>query len=232
VKTRTTLPHEEVPAGEMDWLRKVLKFGLCRPNTLLTTYGITRRVVEDKIPGDLVECGVFAGAQAAVMAHVCCGFEDTRRNVHLFDSFLGIPHAGARDTDNIDNTLFNHGRDGVLKTTGIAACSMRQVITNMAAWQVNPNMLVYHAGWFQDTISQSVPALEKTGIAVLRLDGDLYESTLVCLRNLLPLLSPGGYIIIDDWALTGCREAVVEVMGDVDVTRIPEGDGPVYWQKV
>ena len=239
MKVRTTQPHEEVPGGEHVWLRKVCQSALCAWNTILTSYGLARRVVEDRIPGDIVECGVYAGAQAAAMAHAARSFGDCYRITHLFDSFQGIPHAGPNDVDNIDGTLFKHARDGALSSTGIAECSLASVVNNMARWQVPSAALAYHAGWFQDTVPSACVGLAQTGIAILRLDGDLYESTRVCMENLFPLITPGGYLIVDDWALKGCRKAVLEGMAAVLPEKeyalstfhvVPEGGGPVWWQ--
>ena len=78
MKVRTTQPHEEVPGGEHAWLRKVCQSALCGWNTILTSYGLARRVVEDRVPGDIVECGVYAGAQAAAMAHALSSFSRRR----------------------------------------------------------------------------------------------------------------------------------------------------------
>ena len=64
------------------------------------TFQLTRRVLDEKVPGDLVECGVFAGAQAALMALAMHGRpEILGRRVHLYDSFEGIPMAGPHDTE-------------------------------------------------------------------------------------------------------------------------------------
>ncbi len=237
---RTTQPHEEVPAGDMDWVNVVMQSALCNPNTIYTTYGLTRRTIEEHIPGDYIECGVFAGAQAAVMAHVLKGFGVKGRHVLFFDSFEGIPHAGNRDTNNIGGKIFDYEQDGTLKTTGIASCSLDQVIKNLGKWEVPLASLAFHKGWFQNTVPAARDEIAKTGIAILRLDGDLYDSTMVCMENLFPLLNPGGYLIIDDWYLDGAREAVKEYMAtffkdkkqyaDSTFTTIPKGGGPVWWK--
>ena len=74
---------------------------------------------------------------------------------------------------------------------------------------VSPQNLIFHVGWFQQTVPQAAKEIRE--IALLRLDGDLYESTVVCLENLYDAVVPGGFIIIDDYGyLEGCRRAVNE----------------------
>lgn len=79
----------------------------------------------------------------------------------------------------------------------------------MREWGVPEDFLVWHPGWFQDT----VPGANIDQIALLRLDGDLYESTLVCLQHLYPRVVSGGWVIVDDYGLPGCREAVNQFLG-------------------
>ena len=67
---------------------------------------------------------------------------------------------------------------------------------------------VVHEGWFQDTLPQAIKEIDR--IAILRLDGDYYESTKVCLEYLYPKVVRGGAVIVDDWCLKGCREACEE----------------------
>lgn len=186
--------------------------------TLEATYDLARVCVERRVPGDFVECGVYAGAQAAVMAlaildHVLDHTEphinqtaNYLRRVHLFDSFQGLPAADERDQE----IWQHHGAK-----TGESACSLEAVMNNMRAWGIPDEVLVYHKGWFAET----VPAFSGP-IALLRLDADLYSSTSVCVQHLYPMVSRGGWVIIDDWNLTGCRQAVSEVV-------VP---APIYWR--
>ena len=83
-------------------------------------------------------------------------------------------------------------------------------------------------GWFSDTL----PGFSR-GLAVLRLDGDLYESQLCVLENLYPRLSPGGYVIIDDTHLKGCARAVGEYREEHGITGTVQAAGPYasYWRK-
>lgn len=192
--------------------------------TLYSTYWFTRRVLEEGIPGDLVECGVYAGAQIAAMYQAWSdSFEAMRetatgveRRIHLFDSFTGIPQCGKHDEE--------FQASG--KQPGESTCSRLDVENNLRRWGVPDWMLVWHEGLFADTVPYcnndnwalfGIPPLKQ--IALLRLDGDLYESTRDCMP-LIDLVSPGGWIICDDYHLSGCRKAIHEKV-------IPS---PVYWQ--
>jgi O-methyltransferase len=177
--------------------------------TLAATYEMAVSCIERGIPGDFVECGVAAGAQVAAMAKALEERGEARR-IHLFDSFCGIPRGGPHDNDIRELVGFSE----VLESSGATACSEDQVRAHMAEWNVPDHLLVYHPGWFQETAPQwSGP------IALLRLDGDLYESTKVCMEHLVPHVSKGGWIIVDDFALDGCRKAVLEAMKP----------GPIYF---
>ena len=195
--------------------------------TLLTTYNMALDCVRRGIPGDFVECGVFAGAQCAAMALAILhgyGAQPTLgahidRRVHLFDSFEGIPAGGEYDLD---------WKAGGLKP-GESACALDRVKLNMQEWGIPEELLVYHPGWFSEAIpnalgSNLIDGFGNRGIAMLRLDGDLYESTKPCLELLYPLLSPGGWLIVDDFGLDGCRKAVLEYFA-------PSAPWPLYCQK-
>lgn len=216
------------------WLDIVARAALCNRPTLDNTWQLTDDALLRNVPGDLVECGVFAGVQPAVMARVC-QVRKANRLVHLFDSFAGIPMAGEKDDRTITDCIGKppEGKVGALVSSGVSVCTIESVQRNMKNWSIDPGRLRYHKGWFQDTVP--VAAKEIKSIAVLRLDGDLYESTKVCLEHLYPLLSLGGYCIIDDYALTGCRKAVNEYLFGIkerpDVYRVPGGGGPVYWKR-
>ncbi len=205
--------------------------------TLDASYRLSLDALCREVRGDLVECGVFAGVQSAAMALAVAQSGLRDRRVHLFDSFEGIPESGPRDDATITD-LVGVGRSRN-KTTGVSACPLDAVKGHMAEWEIDPSLLVYHPGWFSETLPAAVRSNAfPDGIAVLRLDGDLYESTRVCLRALVPLVSPGGVVIIDDYALTGCRRACHEywrthpMVGNAPVVLMPVtgGLGPVYYR--
>lgn len=187
---------------------KVLQLALCNPEMAWNTLDLTERVLSEGIPGDLAECGVFAGTHPAIMAYVLMKHGITDRKVHLFDSFEGIPKAQAHEHPNDLKTL-GKGRLGVIESSGVSVCSLEGVKRYMKMWGIDPTLLVYHKGWFQNT-------LKNHGIlklALLRIDCDLYDSTIPVLQHLYPCVQPGGYVIDDDLGSPTCRQAVVDILG-------------------
>jgi len=203
-----------------EWLDNVCLGALSHPATVKASYDIARLVIDNNIPGDFVECGVFGGAQCAAMARAIVDTASQDRRVHLFDCFEGIPAPGEHDTD------IEAGMHEAFQNQ--TACSLEDCQRHLRDWGIPDDLLVWHPGLFQDTVPAHGPFgrhihADVGAIAILRLDGDLYESTRVCLENLYPLLSPGGWCIIDDMGLVGARKAVDEYM--TNLSR------PTYWQK-
>lgn len=181
-----------------------------------------RDVVEQKVPGDLMETGVWRGGASIFMRAVLKALGDTTRSVWLADSFQGLPtpNAAAYPADEGDS----HWRRSQL------AVGVDQVKSNFAKYGLLDDQVKFLVGWFSETL----PTAPVDRLAVLRLDGDLYESTIVALRSLYPKVSPGGYVIVDDWgAIPACKQAVedfrreaeiVEPMHEIDWTG-------AFWQR-
>jgi O-methyltransferase len=202
------------------WFERVCQSALGHRTSQEQTYDIARLVLQRGIPGDFVECGVYAGASCALMARAIMDhYSDEwhpalKRRVHLFDSFRGIPAPGPHDHDLRDNR------------GGESACSMEDVTRNMHDWGIPEELLVYHPGLFSETVPRfsGVSAVRHDRIALLRLDADLYESTRVCIQYLYERLSPGAYVILDDYDLDGTRKAVAEYFA-------PGAPAPILWRK-
>jgi hypothetical protein len=211
-------------------------------DTIENTKYYTDYVLEENIPGTLVECGVAAGAQIGAMQSRILAHAGSKRWVYGFDSFEGIPLASAEDDQQpgIPGPKpfipYNDKRE-LLKSSGITVHAREHVQALFNKWFPGKwENIVLVKGWFQDTLPLYSSVLKKLGgIALLRLDGDLYESTKVSLDHLFPLLAPGGILIVDDWELTGCRKACEEYFDTHPVMRLiaPYGDGtgPAYFQK-
>lgn len=225
-------------------LRRFSRVAYSTYGMILKTYELTVDVIKHNVPGALVECGVAAGAQIGVMAHVCKEM-DPDREIHLFDSFEGIPLAGPKDEEQPGIGKITHNvnvsSEELLVSSGITVCSLEEVKKNIDRWGFSKMNIHYHKGWFQHT----VPNNKIDKIAILRLDGDLYESTKVCLDHLGNKVQKGGFIIVDDYALAGARKAVLEYFAEnnleYELVNIYEGvEGgknddpnqlaPVYWQ--
>ena len=182
--------------------------------------------------------GVAAGAQLLAFqeANVQTG---ASRIIRAFDSFIGIPLAGARDTQQPGIGDITHNKflpeEELLVSSGVTVHSLDQVINNFQRHGYGTENVKFYSGWFQHTLPEASQEIDQ--IAILRLDGDLYSSTEVSLRFLYDKVVPGGFVIIDDYgSLSGCRDAVhdffasrqeeVPTLIDVDAYSV------VYFKKI
>lgn len=157
------------------------------------------------IRGAFAECGVWRGGCAAVMAAVSRR-AGSHRPVWLFDSFEGLPEPSEAD-GRAAAEYAGEQAGGQLRSIGRTVATADDVREIMGKLKIDPTTLIIREGWFQSTIPQSVSTIGP--IALLRLDGDWYESTLVCLQGLYDLVVSGGVVVIDDYDYwEGCRRAV------------------------
>lgn len=209
--------------------------------TVDNTKFYTDLVLDAHIPGTFVECGVARGAQIAAMQERLLA-RGHLRPVYGFDSFEGIPLASVEDDQQPGIPgpkpfLPYTDKRELLKSSGITSHSREEVQALFNHWFPGKwSNIVFVKGWFQETLPTYSFQLKRLGgIALLRLDGDLYESTKVSLEQLAPFVNPGGILIIDDWDLTGCRKACEEYFATYPVVRLtpPYGDGtgPAYFRK-
>ncbi len=165
------------------------------------------------IKGALVECGVWKGGASGIMALAHLASNPTpNRELHLFDSFEGLPEPRA-DLDGATAVEYaDHRANGALESIGQCVGTLEENRALLEQRVQYPSELVfYHVGWFEKTIPQSAAAIPE--IALLRLDGDWYESTRVCLSHLYPRVVHGGVVVIDDYGhYEGCRKAVDEFL--------------------
>lgn len=150
-------------------------------------------VLADKIPGAIVECGVWRGGAMAFAKGVLAAHEDDR-DVWLCDSFQGLPAPDLpQDTVDLQSSKY--------PMLAVSADRVRALFERLGLWDDHINLL---PGWFADTL----PSAPIGPIAVLRLDGDYYASTMTALEALYDKVPPGGFVIVDDYgALEPCRQA-------------------------
>lgn len=179
-------------------------------------------IVRDKVPGDVIETGVWKGGATIFMrgyfaAH---GIED--RTVWVADSFEGLP----KPTHEKD-WAFDLSRD----MRPDLAIDIEDVEDLFRRYDLLDDRVRFLKGWFSETLPNA--PVEK--LAILRLDGDLYESTMDALWNLYSKVSPGGFVIVDDYlALPQCKEAVDEFRAANGITEelIPIDTVSVFWRKM
>ncbi|MEA2828920.1 MAG: O-methyltransferase [Actinomycetota bacterium] len=179
-------------------------------------------VLENDVPGDLIETGVWRGGGTIFMRGVLAAYGDSSRRVWVADSFSGLPrpNEAAFPADSGDE---HWKRDWL-------AVSQADVQANFARYGLLDDQVRFLPGFFSDTL----PTAPIERLAVLRLDGDLYESTIVALRALYPKLSPGGYVIVDDYgAIRNCRAAVDDYRREhgIEVPMQPIDWTGYFWQR-
>lgn len=180
-------------------------------------------VIENEVPGDLVETGVWRGGASIFMRAVLKVCGDCQRCVWLADSFEGLPRPDiARYPQDAGDTHHD--------LTPYLGVPVEEVKANFERYGLLDEQVRFLQGWFKDSLPNS--PLER--IAVLRLDGDMYESTMEALAHLYDKVSDRGYLIVDDYgALPNCRAAVDDFRQDRgirDPIKKIDWTG-VFWQK-
>jgi O-methyltransferase len=204
------------------------EFWPVKAHTMLSAARLTnvRRLVEatlqDGVAGDYIETGVWRGGACILMRAVLAAYGVCDRRVYVADSFEGLPRPNS-DRYPADR------RDRLFSFAELAV-SEAEVRRNFDAYGLLDAQVVFVKGLFKDTL----PALKGHPFALIRLDGDMYESTMDALTNLYDGLSSGGYVVVDDYGiLNGCRRAVHDFLdGRSLAPSIEDIDGHgVWWRK-
>jgi hypothetical protein len=156
-----------------------------------------KEVLTNNIEGDFIETGVWRGGTCIFMRALLKAYGITNRKIWVADSFQGLPKPNEKlYPQDIGDILFSYNE---LKV------SEEEVKENFRKYNLLDNQVVFIKGWFKDTM----PIVPIKKLSVLRLDGDMYESTIDVLIYLYPKLTVGGFCIIDDWgAIPACKKAV------------------------
>ncbi len=186
-------------------------------------------VLQRKIAGDLIETGVWRGGATIFMRGILKAYGITDRNVWAADSFEGLPKP---DEKAFPLEAQTHSGPVMAKLFNHLAVGIDDVKKNFKAYGLLDNRVRFLKGWFKDTL----PKAPIQRLAVMRLDGDYYESTRDALRNLYGRLSPGGYVIIDDYGentWTYCRKAVDEFRIEYNIRDplLRVDSKCYYWQR-
>jgi O-methyltransferase len=219
-----------VPVQIVDLQDKEKSIGSYWPMFAQTMIGMQRlenlqnaveAVLDEGVKGDFVEAGVWRGGATIFMRGLLKVRGITDRTVWVADSFAGLP---APDPDHYpaDSGSVYHAADDL-------AVPLEEVQENFRRYGLLDDQVQFLKGWFKDTL----PTLRDRQFAIVRLDGDMYESTMDGLCNLYPALSPGGFLIVDDYSIDSCAEAVNDFRADYGITDpVQEIDwSGVFWRK-
>lgn len=194
--------------------------GLNRLNNIeLCIYNI----LKDNIEGDFIETGVWRGGATIFMRAVLKESGISDRHVWVADSFIGLPKPNTEK--------YKVDKNNKLHSLKILSASLDEVKNNFSKYNLLDEQVVFLKGWFKDTL----PDAPIKKLALLRLDGDLYESTIQSLTYLYPKLTVGGYVIIDDYnAFEYCKKAVNDYRAEHSITNeiIEIDKEAVYWRKI
>jgi O-methyltransferase/8-demethyl-8-(2,3-dimethoxy-alpha-L-rhamnosyl)tetracenomycin-C 4'-O-methyltransferase len=169
-------------------------------------------VIGDQVPGDFVETGVWRGGACIYMRAVLKVFGIRDRCVWVADSFAGLPKPDFERYPAQDRGDMHH-------TFKELAVSLETVQENFRKYDLLDDQVRFLKGWFKD----SLPPAPIDRIALLRLDGDMYASTMDALQALGHKVSPGGFIVVDDFgAVEGCRRAIADYRREKGI------EGPIY----
>jgi hypothetical protein len=186
-------------------------------------------VIERGVPGDLIETGIWRGGAVIFMRAILKAYGISNRTIWAADSFEGLPEP---DAEKFPVEAKAHQGAMMKKVYNHFAAGLEEVQRNFRAYGMLDGKVEFLKGWFKDTL----PVAPIKTIAVMRLDGDYYESTRDALVNLYDKLSVGGYVIIDDYgedSWTYCRKAVDEFRDHRGIISpmIKVDSKCYYWQR-
>ena len=183
------------------------QFGLDWPANAETMVGVERLnqmhealevIRTEDVPGDLMETGVWRGGSVIFMA-AYVKIHELNKVVYVADSFMGLPRPKAHYKADAGDKHY---------TQTWLSVDIETVKNNFKKYGVLGKNVVFVPGYFEDTM----PNIAVNQLALLRLDGDMYQSTMDVLENLYFKVSKGGFVVIDDYGLNGARQAVTDFL--------------------
>jgi len=199
----------------VDILEKISLYTMTVFDGLEATYALfqaVKYIVQNRIPGDMVECGVWRGGSMMLIAHALQHFGDTSRELYLYDTFAGMtePDGIDVDFDGKENKPIWHQITRQGEKMGFGG-SLEEVRANLQLTRYPEQRTHFIVG----DVLQTIPAQLPSRISILRLDTDWYKSTLHELRHLYDRLVPHGVLIIDDYGwCRGARQATDEFFSE------------------
>ncbi len=210
----------EVRRNGQDWPR--LAHTMVGAKRLDNLQECVETILRDNVPGDLIETGVWRGGSCILMRGILAAHGVEDRIVWVADSFSGLPEPdpGRYPADTGDR---HH-------TVAELVVPLAEVRDNFRRYGLLDDQVRFLPGWFSETL----PGAPIDRLALMRLDGDMYSSTIEALTTLYPKLSDGGFCIIDDYgAVEGCRRAVEDFRAaqGIDAPLVRIDACGAYWRR-
>jgi hypothetical protein len=208
--------NPDITDTEWEIYSRVTRFTMVSIERVLANIRAVEHILQSRIGGDIVECGVWRGGSSMSMALALRRGLDTSRALWMYDTYAGMTNATAADLDHkgddASRLLAAAKQNKDCEDSWIIACaSLEDVKSNMASTEYPLDRIRFVEG----PVEQTIPGEAPERIAILRIDTDWYESTLHELIHLYPRLSPGGILIIDDYGhWQGAQKAVDEYFKD------------------
>jgi hypothetical protein len=214
------------------YIKKVREYGRDHPRHAHSMIGLRRmnniqqcfqQIVADNIPGDLIETGVWRGGATIFMRGLLAAYGITDRTIWVADSFQGLPMPNAE--------VYPQDQEWLARMDALRHLEVSQVDVqrNFALYGLMDEQVRFLPGWFHETL----PTAPITQLALLRLDGDLYESTWDVLSALYDKVAPGGFVIVDDYAIPSCYQAITDYRSRFGISEpLQDIDGTgVFWRR-
>jgi hypothetical protein len=195
--------------------KKCRNYTMTSQQQLYSLYTATRYVIENKIPGDIVECGVWKGGSSMLAALTLLSMENTDKYIYLYDTYQGMTEPTKHDISDFEEDSKRTWKLNQKEDFNKWCYSpIEEVQRNLFSTGYPDDKLVFVKGKVENTIPHTVPLK----ISLLRLDTDWYVSTYHELKHLFPNLSENGVLIIDDYGhWKGSRKAVDEYLAENNI---------------
>jgi O-methyltransferase len=197
VRRRSGFEMPGMDALAVSTIRETSPYTKTDPSKVFGLIQAVRYLMNNEIPGDIVECGVWAGGSAMAAARTLLQAGDTSRHLYLFDTFEGMPAPTgadiAPDGQTAESLLARSDPND--PTSAWSIVPLEQVVANVAQIGYPEDKIHFIKGRVEETVPEHAPER----IALLRLDTDWYESTRHEMEHLYPRITPSGVLIVDDY---------------------------------
>ncbi len=215
--------NDEKKNEYLDTLKRTImdeRISMLGEHKLDTLRYCTEACLENNVEGDIIETGVWRGGATIYLTGILQANGNRDKTVYVADSFEGLPPPDEEKYPH-DKGLTHHLRKDL-------AIPLEEVRDNFARFDLLSDRVVFVKGFFEDSLQD----VKSERFSILRLDGDMYGSTMTVLKQLYHKLEIGGYLILDDWLISGARDALLDFREKMSIDdEMYEDFSGIFWQK-